>query len=135
MLLMFHPGTLHATMFVSCAQRIVASYFIVAIVACVASAQRHAHGRIFHARASSVVFSALRPRRPIARLPKSGDAALSAALRALCVVDRCPQCICCYTAPYPVHFHPSWRARAADDSRGHKCADDFPMAQCCESYR
>jgi hypothetical protein len=45
---MFHPGTLNATMFVSCAQRIVPSYFIVAIVACVASAQRHAHGRIRH---------------------------------------------------------------------------------------
>ena len=42
----------HATMFVSCTQRIVASCFIVAIVACDAPAQRHAHGRIRHARAS-----------------------------------------------------------------------------------
>ena len=52
LMLMFHPGKLHATMFVSCAQRIVARCFIVMIVACVASAQRHAHGRIRHARAS-----------------------------------------------------------------------------------
>ena len=152
---------------------------LVVIVACVAPAQRPAHGRIRHARAympqhaARILYRAAhrrtppcraddrprysntaaspaalpqtrqpspsalpflmpnpraRPCRPIARLPKSGDAAVSAAPRALCVVDRCRQYICCSTAPYLVHFHPSWQARAADDSRGHKCTHDSPMA-------
>jgi hypothetical protein len=75
---MFHPGTLHATMFVSCAQRIVASCFIVVIVACVAPAQRHAHGRIRHAGAYNMQHAA-RIIQPAAHRPRYNNTAATPA--------------------------------------------------------